>query len=526
MKKLLISLLTVVSIGLTTWSCSEYDDSGIRKEISDIKDQISKLNGEVNSLKAIVEAASNGKVITDVKATATGYDITFSDGKTITVTHGTNGTNAPVIGVKEDNGIYYWTLTTDGKTDFLYDAQKPDQKIPVSGKDGEAPNLTVDADGYWTIDGTRITDAGGNEVKAAGTNGDSFFKKIEVSDDTVTFTLADGTKITLPRTEALNITIGATGELFVKFGATKEFDITLSGIESYTIAKPDGWKAAIKDLKLQITAPVENNNYAEQFGTISIIGVGKNATFIASMDVTTGLYQLIPMDIEAATLSPATFSNSIYGENLYSATSAKPKYTGYHDTATDLEVAMNSTDFWSGGLVPSIYNNMEMEGFQNQCSVFYKDPATGFGGYAGSKAFIVAYCSTMGGGTSKMNFKTADKEAVIDHAYITNNTYAYFSLLKGDGFAHAHTYENKDWFKVTFVGYDKADVKTGEVELYLSDFRTPTSPGILTDWTKVDLSSLGKVHKITFVMSSTDGDGYWMNTPAYFCMDNIVVRGE
>lgn len=523
MKRLLISLLTVVSIGLTTWSCSEYDDSGIRKEISDIKESISKLNGEVSSLKAIVDAASSGKVITDVKATATGYDITFSDGKTISVTH---GTNAPVIGVKEDNGVYYWTITTEGKTDFLYDTQKPDQKIPVSGKDGKAPNLTVDADGFWCIDGTRITDAGGNEVKATGSDGDSFFQAIDVADDTVLFTLADGTQITLPRAEALNITIAATGTQFVKFGTTKTFDVTLSGIVSYTISKPDGWKAVLKEQKLHLTAPVQENNYAETSGTVSIVGVGKYATFIASMDIETGLYQLIAMDIEAATLSPATFSNSIYGENLYAATSTQPKYSGYHDTATDLEVAMNTTDFWSGGLVPSIYNNMEMEGYQNQCSVYHKDPATGFGGYKGSKAFIVAYCSTMGGGESKMNFKTADKEAVIEHAYITNNTYAYFSLLKGDGFAHAHTYANKDWFKLTFVGYDKADVKTGEVDIYLSDFRTATSPGILTDWTKVDLSALGKVHKVTFVMSSTDGDGYWMNTPAYFCMDDIVVRGE
>ncbi|MHC5362223.1 DUF4465 domain-containing protein [Myroides sp. LJL110] len=61
------------------------------------------------------------------------------------------------------------------------------------------------------------------------------------------------------------------------------------------------------------------------------------------------------------------------------------------------------------------------------------------------------------------------------------------------------------------------------VECYLSDFRQKDSMGILNHWVKTDLSLLGKVNKIAFQMQSSDGSGYWMNTPAYFCMDDITI---
>jgi hypothetical protein len=63
--------------------------------------------------------------------------------------------------------------------------------------------MAVDADGYWIVDGARIKDAAGNDVKATGSNGkdgDSFFKSVSDGDDAVTFTLTDGTEIVIPKT--------------------------------------------------------------------------------------------------------------------------------------------------------------------------------------------------------------------------------------------------------------------------------------------------------------------------------------
>jgi len=79
--------------------------------------------------------------------------------------------------------------------------------------------------------------------------------------------------------------------------------------------------------------------------------------------------------------------------------------------------------------------------------------------------------------------------------------------------------------KVTFQGFNKAGKKVGTpIDYYLADFRTPDSPGIITEWSKVDLSSMGKIHKLGFYMSGTDNGDWGINTPTYFCMDDIAVR--
>ena len=46
---------------------------------------------------------------------------------------------------------------------------------------------------------------------------------------------------------------------------------------------------------------------------------------------------------------------------------------------------------------------------------------------------------------------------------------------------------------------------------------------ILKEWKKVDLTSLGKVKKIVFTMSSTDSGQWGINTPTYFCLDQLKV---
>ena len=43
----------------------------------------------------------------------------------------------------------------------------------------------------------------------------------------------------------------------------------------------------------------------------------------------------------------------------------------------------------------------------------------------------------------------------------------------------------------------------------------------INQWTWVDLSELGEIDAITFSMSSSDESNGYMNTPAYFAMDNF-----
>lgn len=190
-------LLSVLLLGATVWSCS-YDDSALWDKVNDLDGRVQTLettvkgmNTSITSLKGIVEALGGGKVITKTESTADGYVLTLSDGSTLTLKNGKDGKDAPVIGVKADtDGVYYWTITTDGKTEFLKDAEGG--KLKVSGT---TPVMGVDSEGYWTVDtgnGVQRILSDGKPVKAQGQDGDSFIKSVTIVGKKVVFTLMDG----------------------------------------------------------------------------------------------------------------------------------------------------------------------------------------------------------------------------------------------------------------------------------------------------------------------------------------------
>ena len=142
------------------------------------------------------------------------------------------------------------------------------------------------------------------------------------------------------------------------------------------------------------------------------------------------------------------------------------------------------------------------------------------GGYDGSAGYGVGFCAEFNG-PSEVTLLT--EPAVVPGFYITNSSYAYTSMLNGDGFAKK--FEKGDWFKLTIKGYDAANVETGIKDYYLADLRSAKTAYIINDWRYVDLSCLGTVAKIMFSLSSSDTGAYGMNTPGYFCFDNFGAEG-
>ena len=67
MKKL-FTLLTVMLLGVSTWSCS-YDDDDLWNEIGNIKTELARINKEVGTLQTLVDALNQQKTITSVEAT-------------------------------------------------------------------------------------------------------------------------------------------------------------------------------------------------------------------------------------------------------------------------------------------------------------------------------------------------------------------------------------------------------------------------------------------------------------------------
>lgn len=221
MKKFLL-LMLVVWTGIAS-SC-KYDDDELWGSVDDLANRISametltqQMNGDIAAMQAIVTAVENQVAVSEVEKLTDGYILHFTNGQTATIKNGTDGKDgkdAPAVGLDKEGGVYYWTLTVDGKTEWLTD--EAGNKIAVAndpgaaGSAGRTPSLKVDKDGYWMVsyDGTNfdyIEDVNGHKVNALGTNGVAQFKEPKVSEDeeSITIVMADDTEYVLPLLKAL-----------------------------------------------------------------------------------------------------------------------------------------------------------------------------------------------------------------------------------------------------------------------------------------------------------------------------------
>lgn len=223
----------------------------------------------------------------NVVETGNGYTINFSDGTSVTISNGKDGMTPPSITVVEEDGTYYWAYENeDGTTEFILDGNG--NKIPVTG---EAPQVRINEEtGNWEIstDGGQSWEDTG--VKAEGSDGDSFFKDVYSENGILYLVLSDGTTIQVPMTAGLAFDFGTEETiLYFEAGESKTLDYTMSGQQSVTITKPDGWRASIEAEGLVITAPVAENTFAETEGIISVILISANGqSFMAEQQVAIG----------------------------------------------------------------------------------------------------------------------------------------------------------------------------------------------------------------------------------------------
>jgi hypothetical protein len=113
--------------------------------------------------------------------------------------------------------------------------------------------------------------------------------------------------------------------------------------------------------------------------------------------------------------------------------------------------------------------------------------------------------------------------------YINNSTYAYKSMLYGDMFAKKFggpTGNDPDFFLLTIKGYTNGLPLTDSVNFYLADYRFADNSldYIVKDWTYVDLSVLSEADELEFNLTSSDIGVFGMNTPAFYCLDQLVFE--
>ena len=165
-------------------------------------------------------------------------------------------------------------------------------------------------------------------------------------------------------------------------------------------------------------------------------------------------------------------------------------------------------EVWSGYAVSSIADNV----YTDIADQFKSAPG---GGYK-SACFGVAFPEA-----NAIDVVTDNADgAVISGMYVTNSAYAYAAMTVGDAFARK--FEDGDWFKIVVTGHH-ADGTTSQLDYYLADMRgdDPASHYVVGDWQWLSLESLGTVRSLTFAFDSTDKSGEYLNTPQYFCFDNL-----
>ena len=306
--------LGVVATLLAAVGC-QYDDTNIWNEMEQIKDRIEtleqaviKTNEDIVALQTIVNALQKSVYVTSVEQSYEGYVIKFSDGTSATITNGkdgANGTNAPIISVKQDaDSNYYWTidgewLMVDGKRVRANGIDGENGANGENGKDAIAPEVRINenskeweisTDGGLTWTSTGVVAEGkdgANGIDGAngsnGATGDSLFESVDTSNpDYVIVTLANGTTFRLARYDESSpmFIIDAPAVAEVEWGKSVEFMVEVANVADYMINTPEGWRANYSENVLKVTAPTKELCHYDTEGVIAISVVseaGKSA---------------------------------------------------------------------------------------------------------------------------------------------------------------------------------------------------------------------------------------------------------
>jgi hypothetical protein len=147
---------------------------------------------------------------------------------------------------------------------------------------------------------------------------------------------------------------------------------------------------------------------------------------------------------------------------------------------------------------------------------FYKD-----------SSFAVSY----GRSVIRLPYKRGGWPVTYFRFSYTNNTYTYKSMKDGDGFSKKFggpLGTEPDFLRLFVIGYDDNNIPVDTLglddmndEMALADFRMNRNY-LNKNWTPYISGGFKKnIVRMEFQLESTDVGTFGMNTPAYFCLDNL-----
>lgn len=253
MKKVFLTLLAAASLCACT--------GDLKDRVDDLETRVTalenKVNENVSSIAKLADAAAKAVTVESVTSNEdkTSYTIKFSDGTTAVLTNGKDGKDgndgkdavAPVVGVKEVDGVLYWTVNGEFMTNN-------GTKVPVTGKDGidgKTPQFKIE-DGKWFVsfDGKTweaVTVTGTVEPKLEMTETDTEY----------VFTLGE-TVIRIAKAKAFAIKVESDA-VDIEPGKTATFKYTVTGADETThvVAESSTFEVKVDETNstITVTAP-------------------------------------------------------------------------------------------------------------------------------------------------------------------------------------------------------------------------------------------------------------------------------
>lgn len=228
----------------------------------------------------------------------------------------------------------------------------------------------------------------------------------------------------------------------------------------------------------------------------------------------------IPLVLEASTLQVASFED--VGKQLRAEEYWKGSFSGGVEHYT-------SGSFSFSTYSEPLYHSWHGFAYSNQTSTAWaadhatQDTRSAAGhGACGTPTYGVLYHSTYGGAQpeqrSVVEVTSTLSGIELPGLYLTNTAWGINTVKKGPGMGKNQPFGEGDYFKVTITADNGK-----QLEKYLVDYR-PSDPAqryALEEWAWVDLSSLGKIKCLAFMVEGyqTNGDGQFF--PNYLAVDEI-----
>lgn len=243
MKKVFLTLLAAASLCACTGDLEDRVDT-LEAKVAALE---SKVNENVSSIAKLAEAAAKAVTIESVTQNEdkTSYTIKFSDGTTSVLNNGKDGKDAvaPVVGVKEVDGVLYWTVNGEFLTNN-------GAKVPVTGKDGvdgKDPQFKIE-DGKWFVSFDGKT---WEAVTVTGT----VEPKLEMTETATeyVFTLGE-TVIRIAKAKAFAIKVESDA-VDIEPGKTATFKYTVTGADETThvVAESSTFEVKVDETNSTIT---------------------------------------------------------------------------------------------------------------------------------------------------------------------------------------------------------------------------------------------------------------------------------